>query len=344
MSGASATLDRTDAIIDPALRLARSFAAGGRLLVTAPTCADHAHHVAVEFVHPVSAGARALPSLATDPLPRRGHHDVVMAIAHPTDAAAFDADVVIDAGQPDAEIMGTYHLLWELVHIALEHPGLVGDTPAVSDLDSTGFLYPFLDGTETDANPLRTALSIAAAAQQAESTEVIRAALVADDDAIRAAAAAIAEADDIGGRIFVMGNGGSATDAARLVRLLRDRDVDASSLADDYAVITALANDLGAEHVFTRQVEAHARSGDVLVGWSTSGASANLAAAFRRAADRGLVCIGSSGYGGGALDALGTVDHVLRVDSSSVHRIQEAQAALMAAMLDRLAGARVGAS
>ena len=124
----------------------------------------------------------------------------------------------------------------------------------------------------------------------------------------------------------------------RLARVLRSRDLPAESLCADYAVATALANDLGAERIFSRQLDAFARPGDVLVGCSTSGASRNLLAAFDQAAGMGLATVGLSGYGGGSFEGQGSVHHNLVVQSMSVHRIQEAQAALMSALCDRAAG------
>ncbi|MEO6572070.1 MAG: SIS domain-containing protein, partial [Ilumatobacteraceae bacterium] len=139
-----------------------------------------------------------------------------------------------------------------------------------------------------------------------------------------------------GRRVLSMGNGGSSTDAARITRLLSMLGVDAVSIASDYAVMSALSNDLGAEHVFARQLEALARPGDVVIGCSTSGTSSNLLRAFEFAAVHEIVGIGISGYRGGAFAQSPGVDHCLAVDSASVHRIQEAQAGLISALCDRI--------
>ena len=77
----------------------------------------------------------------------------------------------------------------------------------------------------------------------------------------------------------------------------------ARCLADDTAVLTALANDVGFELVFSRQLIAHADPGDIALGISTSGNSRNLIAAFDEAARRGLLTIGLAGYGGGEMAA-----------------------------------------
>ncbi len=101
------------------------------------------------------------------------------------------------------------------------------------------------------------------------------------------------------------------------------------SLVDDRAVLTALANDVGFELVFSRQLIAHAKEGDIAVGFSTSGGSVNVLNAFEEAARRRLLTVGLCGYEGGAMAESGAVAHCLVVRSDSVHRIQEAQDALV---------------
>ncbi|NND76538.1 MAG: SIS domain-containing protein [Ilumatobacter sp.] len=231
--------------------------------------------------------------------------------------------------------MQSYHLLWELVQICLEHPGLVG-VEAAAGGDSTGFLYPFLDAAEFDEDALRRSLVSSAAEKRAESGSVAADALQRNRHEIEAAAASIANAARQGGRVFTIGNGGSSTDAARLVRLLRAIGVEAWSLAADYAVLSALANDLGAEHVFARQLGAFTRPGDVLIACSTSGASPNLLRAFEYADTHALIGVGIAGYGGGGFAHQDGVDHRLVVESSSVHRIQEAQAAIITSLCERV--------
>lgn len=345
----SAAIDCGREATDAAMWLARAFTDGRRLCVSAPGAPDHAHHVAVEFVHPVVAGTRPLPAVVAA-------SDVAACAAAGSDAAApavapagvtdarlvigddEGADLVISADQPDAAIVLSYHLLWELAQVALEHPGLVGSAPAAGG-DSTGFLYPFLDAAEDDEASLRDALRASAEAKRDESSRLAQQSLAANAAALEQAATAIGRTFEAGGQVLTMGNGGSATDAARLARLLRSQGVGAQSLAADYAVATALANDLGAERVFSRQLDAFGQPGDVLVGCSTSGASRNLLAAFEQAAGMGLVTVGLSGYGGGAFADHASVHHSLVVQSMSVHRIQEAQAALMSALCERVAGA-----
>lgn len=339
--------------VEAALVAARAFAAGRRLAVVAPGAPDHAHHVAVEFVHPVIAGTRPLPAVAVDDPGAFGGDDLVLAVGAAGSDPGRPPDLVIDLviddapadPRTDAATVRAYHLLWELVHVALEHPGLIGG-PTGEGADSTGFLYPFLDGAETDEDALRAALAASASDKVEESDRVVAATLAANAPALGAAAAAVTDAVAGGRRVHTAGNGGSATDAARLVRHLRAVGVPASSLAADYAVLSALANDVGTHRVFARQVEALARPGDVLVGLSTSGSSPNLLAAFAEADRRGLVTVAVTGYGGGPLAAAESAHHRLVVESTSVHRIQEAQAAILAALVDgvRAASAIVDAA
>jgi D-sedoheptulose 7-phosphate isomerase len=101
------------------------------------------------------------------------------------------------------------------------------------------------------------------------------------------------------------------------------------SLVEDRAVLTALANDIGFEVVFSRQIIAHARAGDIAVGFSTSGDSRNVLMALSEASRRGLLTVGLCGYQGGAMAASDAAAYCLVVRSDSVHRIQEAQDALV---------------
>jgi D-sedoheptulose 7-phosphate isomerase len=133
-----------------------------------------------------------------------------------------------------------------------------------------------------------------------------------------------------GGRLFTFGNGGSSTDAQAVAQLFLDpgpgsRPLPAIALTTDVAVVTALSNDVGFEVVFARQLAAFARAGDIAMGLSTSGGSANVLRAFDAATRLGLVTVGFAGYDGGRMAAAGTIGHLFVVPSESVHRIQEAQ-------------------
>jgi D-sedoheptulose 7-phosphate isomerase len=164
---------------------------------------------------------------------------------------------------------------------------------------------------------------------------------------VEAAATALADRFGSGGTLFTFGNGGSSTDAASAASLFATppwgRALPARSLVADAAVLTALGNDVGFDLVFSRQLIAHGRRGDVALGLSTSGNSRNLLVAFDEARSRGLVTIGLAGYDGGEMGRSQCVDYCLVVDSDSVHRIQETQAAvvfsLWRALQDRLADA-----
>ena len=147
-----------------------------------------------------------------------------------------------------------------------------------------------------------------------------------------AAATAIAGAFTGGGRLFTFGNGGSSTDAASLATLFArppwGRALPARGLVEDTAIVTALGNDVGFDLVFSRQLIAHGAAGDMAVGFSTSGSSRNVLAAFAEARERGMVTVGLAGYDGGEMAASPAVQHCLVVRSDSVHRVQETQAAL----------------
>ena len=108
-------------------------------------------------------------------------------------------------------------------------------------------------------------------------------------------------------------------------------------------MLTALANDVGFDLVFSRQLIAHAEAGDIALGMSTSGNSRNLLIAFEEAARRGLLTVGLAGYDGGEMAASEHVQHCLVVRDDSVHRVQETQAALAHALW-RMVQSRLGAS
>jgi D-sedoheptulose 7-phosphate isomerase len=130
-----------------------------------------------------------------------------------------------------------------------------------------------------------------------------------------------------GRKVLVFGNGGSAADAqhfaAELVgRYLYDRPaLPAIALTTDPSIMTAVANDMGYDAVFRRQVEAHGLPGDVAIGISTSGRSRSVVDALRAARERGLVTVAFTGNGGGLL--AGAVDHLIDAPSPDTPRIQE---------------------
>lgn len=129
------------------------------------------------------------------------------------------------------------------------------------------------------------------------------------------------------GKLLFFGNGGSAADAQHLATELTVRYVDnrtavaAIALTTDTSALTAIGNDLGFEHLFARQIEALGRIGDVAIGISTSGRSANVKLALRQAQDMGLTAAALTGSGGGEL--VGLADPLLMVPSTVTARIQE---------------------
>jgi len=132
-----------------------------------------------------------------------------------------------------------------------------------------------------------------------------------------------------GHRIMFCGNGGSAVDAMHLAAELSGRyyfdrrPLDAEALSADNAFLTAVANDYGYEMVFARLLGARGRQGDVLVGLSTSGNSANVVRAFEKARERGIVTMGFTGANACKMDALS--DYLFKAPSADTPRIQECQ-------------------
>jgi D-sedoheptulose 7-phosphate isomerase len=199
----------------------------------------------------------------------------------------------------------------------------------------TGFLYPFLDAEERDQDSLLADLAASARAKARESAALRQSTLDSSAQAVTTAASEMASRLATGGRIFAFGNGGSSTDATTLATLFARpsqgtgaRPLPAWSLTADQAVLTALGNDLGFDHVFARQLIARGRAGDIAIAMSTSGSSRDLTAAFKQAKRQGMYTVGFAGYGGGEFAESGDVDVCFVVQSQSVHRIQEAQALL----------------
>lgn len=148
------------------------------------------------------------------------------------------------------------------------------------------------------------------------------------------AARMLARSFRAGGRLFTLGNGGSSCDAAHLaVEFLHPVTagrpaLPAINLSQDMAMITAVANDIGFAHVYTRQVLAHAGPQDCLVAISTSGNSDNLLAGLAAARRRGAATLGLAGGNGGRMAASADVDLCLVVPTDSIHRVQETHVAL----------------
>jgi D-sedoheptulose 7-phosphate isomerase len=345
-------------------RMAERFARGGRLIAfgRSPAARSDARHVAVEFVHPVIVGKRALPALG---LAGEGGEieGQVELVALPDDIAmAFGADedggaaaralaVARERGcltiafsavgaewefEPPArdpyirqELIETlYHVLWELVHVFFEHRGLLeGRSPRrVHDAGASSFLYPFLDERETELEPVvedvRRSVLI-----KAEDIGALRTQTLTDNASVLAdAAGAIRASFERGGKLLALGNGGSATDAMDVVADFRAAGRPAIDLTEDPGILTAIANDIGVEAIFSRQVIAYGGAGDVVLALSTSGNSGNVIHALAEARRRGLVTIAMVGYDGGRVASEELADHVVITRSEHIPRIQEAQA------------------
>ena len=190
-------------------------------------------------------------------------------------------------------------------------------------------LYPFLHGAGGDPGKVDAALLHSIAEKARESRETNARFFAEQGGALLAAARCMADAYRRGGRLFTMGNGGSSCDASHVAVEFQHPvtagrpALPAINLTADIAMISAVGNDVGFEHVFVRQVIALGRRGDVLLGISTSGNSANLIAAFAKAREMGMATIGLAGGEGGRMKTCGHLDHCLVVPSDSIHRIQE---------------------
>jgi D-sedoheptulose 7-phosphate isomerase len=225
-------------------------------------------------------------------------------------------------------------VLWELVHVFFEHRGLLEGRAAgpVHDSGASSFLYPFLAEAESDLDSVLDDVR-ASILLKAEETGALRErTLEAGRATLPAAAQALRSSFDSGGKLLALGNGGSATDAIDLVADLRYPPRSewtprpALDLTEDTAIITAVANDVGNELIFQRQVIAYGREGDTLVGLSTSGDSGNVIAALAEARRRGMATVALVGYDGGRVAAEGLADHIFITHSQNIPRIQEAQA------------------
>lgn len=131
-----------------------------------------------------------------------------------------------------------------------------------------------------------------------------------------------------GGKILFCGNGGSAADAQHLAAELIGKlnfnrpPLAAIALTTDTSVLTAIGNDYGFEHVFSRQIEALGKTGDVLIAMSTSGNSPNVLKAVGQAKKMGIIVIGKTGGPGGAM--AGICDLIFHAESDNTQEIQEA--------------------
>jgi D-sedoheptulose 7-phosphate isomerase len=225
-----------------------------------------------------------------------------------------------------------YHVLWELVHVFFDHV-----TGPRHDTGASSFLYPFLNEQPDDLEGVVADVRESVMAKAVETSELRAATMGEFAPVIAAAAATMRDSFGRGGRLLALGNGGSATDAMDAVAdLCEPPDAwparPGLDLTEDAGIVTAIANDVGFETVFARQVIAHGRPEDVLLAFSTSGGSSNVLAALAEARRRGLRSIALLGYDGGEIARDGLADHVVIARSQHIPRIQEAQATVWHAL------------
>ncbi len=350
-------------------RMAERFSRGGRLLAFGGGAADRSdvRHVAVEFVHPVIVGKRALPAIGIEPaavslharpddiaIAFGGGPDVRAAVAAARAAGAMtlafapvgaEHELIVpakDAFVVQEVVETTYHVLWELVHVFFEHRGLLeGRTGGTRhDGGASSFLYPFLAEQESDLAGVLADVGASARAKAADVTALREQTLTANAEQITAAGTSIARLLDRGGTLFALGNGGSSTDAMDIVADLRHPPAGmglaprrALDLTEDPAILTAIANDVGHDAVFVRQIIAHAGPGDAVLAISTSGGSANVLAALQECRRRDVLTVALVGYDGGRILAESLADHVIVTRSEHIPRIQEAQATVLHALV-----------
>jgi D-sedoheptulose 7-phosphate isomerase len=322
----------------PALALPNDVASVVGLATADPTSAfarqlaviGDARDIALGMVHgprdPGQSAVRAgLERAATDGM-------LTISLGGPGEEIPADHSFAVDCDDPFAvqEVHETlYHVLWELVHVFFEHKGLLEDRPRGTSHNTgrSSFLYPFLAEAETGVDGVLDEVAASVIRKAADVTDMRNASQGGGE--LADTAAHIAERLHAGGKLVTFGNGGSATDAQDLVvdcncppgDLL---PVPAISLTNDTAVITAVANDVGVENIFARQVIAYGRDCDVAVAISTSGGSRNVLLAVEEARRRGLLTVCFAGYGGGRLAELCDCSHA--IDADYIPRIQEAQA------------------
>lgn len=206
-------------------------------------------------------------------------------------------------------------------------------------------LYPFLYAPATDdprAQDAVVAQVRASTVQKCRDTAAIRRQLIVEYvDHMVDAAGAMAAAFAAGRKLLAFGNGGSATDAQDAVAdclappFPHWRTLPALALTSDVAILTAVANDVGFDNVFRRQVIAFAERGDIALGISTSGNSGNVMAALEEAKGRGLITIGFAGYDGGRMTReRAVVDFCFVARSEHVPRVQEGQATVWHTLLE----------
>ncbi len=339
--------------------MSERFLRGGRLLAfgRGPYATD-AQHVSVEFVHPVIVGKRALPALDLSIAYRPWLHsivrpdDMVMGFGPPDgdDDVAATLDEARVSGAMTFALPGTegsysieaatsdsfmhqemieilYHTLWETVHVFFEHRELG------HDVGDAGFLYPFLGQAKQETDDITAAVAASILMKVRNDSELRTRVAAEEAEHIGNTAQAIYKRLRLGGKLILFGNGGSATDANDwaidcVLPPAGYEAIPAISLAMEPANITAVANDIGTEAIFLRQLIAQAQPEDIAVGISTSGGSRNIIMALEEARKRGMLTVALLGYDGGEILRRGFSDWPLVVHCDYIPRIQEVQASI----------------
>jgi len=339
--------------------MAERFLQGGRLLAfgRGPFSTD-AQHVSVEFVHPVIVGKRALPALDLSAAfrpwldaivqpedmvmgfgPPEGDAEVeaalesaqvrgAMTFALPGDEGSYAVKTATDNPFIHQEIIEIlYHTLWETVHVFFEHRELG------HEVGEAAFLYPFLGQEKQPTSEVLDQVASSIRMKVQDDARLREQTANESSEQIGAAAEAMRERLPRGGKLILFGNGGSATDANDwaldcVLPPAGYQPVPAVSLSLEPANLTAIANDVGTEVIFLRQLIAQARPEDVAVGISTSGSSRNVIVALEEARKRGLLTLALVGYDGGEIVRRGLADFSLVVHSDYIPRIQEVQASI----------------
>jgi D-sedoheptulose 7-phosphate isomerase len=353
-------------------QMAERFARGGRLIAfgRSPAARSDARHVAVEFVHPVIVGKRALPAiglageggdLATQVSLIAARDDVAIGFGADDDSGTAASALAVarhrgcltiafaPAGaewefEPPTsdpyirqELIETlYHVLWELVHVFFEHRGLLQGRSErrVHDAGASSFLYPFLDEREDDLDAVVEDVRRSVLMKAAEVGALREQTLTENASVLVDAAGALRASFEHGGKLLALGNGGSATDAMDVVADFRTGGRPAIDLTEDPGILTAIANDIGVDAIFSRQVIAYGAAEDTLLALSTSGNSRNVIEALTEARRRGLRTVAMVGYDGGRIASDGLAEHVVISRSEHIPRIQEAQASAYHALVE----------
>ena len=197
--------------------------------------------------------------------------------------------------------------------------------------------YPFLHEAAKEPTDIMAELRYSLMEKVREGVEVKTKFFEENTEQILTLSHQLARSFHRGGKLLVCGNGGSSTDAQHIaVEFMHPitvgrKALPAICLTNDMAMVTAVANDVGFSDIFTRQIIALGKTGDCLIGLSTSGNSENLMHAFKTARKMNLTTVGFAGGDGGKMAEAhegGELDFCLTVPTSSIHRIQESHVAL----------------